>query len=103
MARAMSALMVSRTGLPLSQVSATASISRFCSIRSATRCSTSARSATGVFPQTGAAAHAASSAASMSSAVPRATSVKGLPLTGEMFSKYWPLTGATHCPPIQCS
>ena len=47
-----------------------------------------ARSVTEVLPQAGAAAWAASSAASMSSAVPRAISVKTLPLTGETFSKY---------------
>ena len=60
----------------------------------------SARSAE-VRPQRGAAACAASRAASMSSAVPRATSVNGLPLTGEMFSKYSPLTGSTHSPPMK--
>ena len=51
------------------------------------------RSAGEVLPHAGAAACAASRAASMSSAVPRATSVNGLPLTGEMFSKYSPLIG----------
>ena len=39
----------------------------------------------------------------MSSAVPRATSQKVLPVTGDGFSKYWPLTGGTHSPPIQLS
>ncbi len=62
-----------------------------------------ARSVTEVLPQAGAAACAASSASSMSSAVERATSQKTLPLTGEGFSKYWPLTGATYVPPIQLS
>ena len=37
----------------------------------------------------------------MSSAVPRPTSVNGLPLTGEMLSKYPPLIGATHSPPMK--
>ncbi len=47
-----------------------------------------ARSVVEVFPpHDGAAAWAASRAASMSSSVPRAISVNGLPLTGEMFSK----------------
>jgi hypothetical protein len=31
------------------------------------------------------------------------TSQKALPVTGVMFSKYWPFTGATHSPPIQFS
>ena len=39
----------------------------------------------------------------MSSAVPRAISVNALPVTGEMFSKYSPLTGATHSPPMKLS
>ncbi len=46
-----------------------------------------------VLPQAGAAACAASSASSMSSAVERAISVNTSPVTGEGFSKYWPLTG----------
>jgi len=70
---------------------------------SAMRFSTAARSVVLVLPQAGAALCAASRAASMSSAVPRATSAKGLPVTGEMSSKYCPLTGFTHSPPIQCS
>jgi hypothetical protein len=36
----------------------------------------------------------------MSSAVERAISVNGLPVTGVMFSKYSPLTGGTHSPPM---
>jgi hypothetical protein len=36
----------------------------------------------------------------MSSAVPRPTSQNTCPVTGEMFSKYSPLTGATHSPPM---
>ncbi len=103
MASGMSAAVVSRIGLPLSQVSATASISRFASMTSAILFRIAARSAVLVLPQEGAALWAASSASSMSSAVPRATSVKALPVTGEMFSKYWPLTGLTQPPPIQFS
>ena len=103
MASGMSAASVSRTGLPLSQLSATASFSRFASIRSAILFRTLARSAAEVLPQAGAAACAASSASSTSSAVPRATSQNVCPLTGVGFSKYWPLTGATHSPPIQLS
>ena len=72
-------------------------------MRSAIWLRMTARSATEVLPQAGAAACAASSASSMSSAVPRAISQKTLPLTGERFSKYWPLTGATYSPPIQLS
>ena len=51
----------------------------------------------------GLAACAASRASSMSSASERATSQNGLPVTGETFSKYWPLTGATHSPPMKFS
>ncbi len=40
---------------------------------------------------------------SMSSAVPRAISVNVLPVTGEMFSKYSPFSGATHSPPMKWS
>ena len=43
---------------------------------------------------------AASSASSTSSAVERAISVKISPVTGEGFSKYWPLTGGTYSPPM---
>ncbi len=103
MASGMSALMVSRTGLPLSQLSATAIFSRFCSMRSAILFRMTARSAGAVLPQAGAAWCAASSASSTSSLVDRATSQNGWPLTGETFSKYMPLTGATRSPPIQLS
>ena len=103
MASGRSAARVSRTGLPFSQLSATASASRFCSIRSAILLRTAARSAAAVRAQPGAAACAASSARSTSSAVPRAISVNGLPLTGVGFSKYRPSAGATYSPPIQWS
>ena len=69
-------------------------------MRSAILLRITARSATEVVPQAGAAAWAASSAFSMSSAVERATSVKILPVTGVGFSKYSPLTGGTHWPPM---
>ena len=39
----------------------------------------------------------------MSSAVDRAISVNGWPVTGEMFSKYSPLAGGTHSPPMKLS
>ena len=81
-ASGMSAARVSRTGLPFSQVSATASISRFASMASAIRFSTAARSVRDVSPHASLAACAASSASSTSSAVDLATSQKGLPLTG---------------------
>ena len=69
----MSALRVSRTALPLSQVSVTASSSRFCSMRSAIFSRMFERSCTEVRPQASAAAWAASRALSMSSAVERGT------------------------------
>ena len=87
--------------MPFSQVSPTASISRLSSIRSAILFRMTARSPTEVLPQAGAALWAASRASSMSSAVPRATSQKVWPFTGDGFSKYWPLTGSTYSPPIQ--
>jgi len=59
-----------------------------------------ARSVVEVSAQAVLAAWAASSAASMSSALERATSVNTLPVTGVVFSKYWPLRGATHSPPM---
>ena len=70
-------------------------------MRSAIRLRMIERSPGEVLPQAGAAACAASSAASMSSAVPRAISVNGLPLTGEMFSKYSPFIGSTQSPPMK--
>ena len=100
MASGMSAARVSRMGLPLSQVSATASISRFSSITSAMRWSAAARSATGVLPHASLAPCAASRASSMSSARERATSQNGLPVTGEMFSKYFSFFGFTNSPPM---
>ncbi|MNV97558.1 hypothetical protein D3C71_1926930 [compost metagenome] len=60
-----------------------------------------ARAVVDVSAQARLAACAASSAASMSSALERATSVKTLPVTGVVFSKYWPLRGATHWPPMK--
>ena len=62
-----------------------------------------ARSAALVLPHAGAALWAASRASSTSSAVERAISVKISPVTGEGFSKYWPLTGATYSPPMMLS
>ena len=46
---------------------------------------------------------AASSASSMSSTEERGIFVNTLPSTGERLSKYSPLTGATHWPPIKFS
>ena len=99
----MSAARHSRIGLPLSHDSASAMASRFSSIRSAIRSRTSERSAAEVAFHPGAAAHAASRAASMSSDVPRPTSQKTWPVIGVTFSKYSPLTGATHSPPMKWS
>ena len=101
MASGMSAAVVSRIGLPLSQVSARAISSRFASIRSAIRLRISARSAALVRPQASLAACAASSAASTSSAFDRATSQSTWPFTGERFSKYLPLLGSTKLPPMK--
>ena len=99
----MSAARHSRTGLPFSHVSATAMASRFASMRSAMRVSTSARSAGEVFAHAGNAFQPASTAASTSFAVPRAISVNGLPVTGLMSSKYWPSAGGTYRPPMKWS
>ena len=59
---------------------------------------TFARSVVEVFAQAALAACAASSASSTSSAVERGISQNGRPVTGVMFSKYWPFAGATHWP-----
>ncbi len=69
-------------------------------MRSAIRSRTLDRSCTEVRPQASAAAWAASRAFSMSSAVERGNSAISLPLTGEVFSKYCPFTGATNSPPM---
>ena len=99
----MSAARVSRTGLPLSQVSASATAWRLASIRSAILFRITARSATLVLPQASFAAWAASRASSTSAASERATSHRTRPFTGEVFSKYRPLTGATQRPPMKLS
>lgn len=78
---------VSRRGLPLSMVSAIASSSRFCSMRSAILSKMLARSVTLVLPQRGWAAWAASSAALMSLASDWGTRQKALPVMGERLSK----------------
>ena len=82
----MSAASVSRTGLPFSQLSATASISRFSSIASAILFSTRDRSVVEVSPQATLAACAASSASSTSSGVESGTWVKGSPVAGVRLS-----------------
>src|SRR5450756_2413837 len=78
----MSAAKVSRTGLPFSQLSATASISAFFSITSAMALSTAARSVADASPQASLAACAASRASSTSSGVDSATSVIGPGVAG---------------------
>ena len=103
MAKGMSAARVSRRALPLSQVSARAKTSRLASITSAILRSMLLRSVAEELFQDGAAAQAASSANSMSSAVERGMRVKALPSTGETFSKYCPMVGATHLPPMKFS
>ncbi len=60
-----------------------------------------ARSVGEVAPQASLAACAASSAASTSCALERGIWVKALPVTGVMLSKYWPLFGSTHAPPMK--
>src|SRR6202042_919582 len=94
---------VSRTGLPFSQLSATASISWFFSIASAIALSTSARSAAGASPQASFAAWAASSASSTSSGVESATSVIGPAVAGARSRRYLPCVGASHLPPMKFS
>ncbi len=86
-ASGMSAARVSRTGLPFSQVSATAIFSRCSSRRSAILLRMPARSAVDVRPHWSAARCAASRASSTSAAEERATSQKTLPVTGLGFSK----------------
>ena len=103
MANGMSALIVSRIGLPLSIVSAVANNSRFASKRSAILSNIFARSCTDVLPHLSAAACAASNANSTSAAPDRAALVYGKPVIGVITSKYSPLTGATHFPPIKLS
>ena len=99
----MSAARVSRTGLPFSQLSATASSSRCSSIASATLLSTFARSVDEVSPQAVFAACAASSASSTSAGVERGTSVNTSPVAGVGFSEYSPSRGGTQVPPMKLS
>ena len=99
----MSAASVSRTGLPFSQLSATASISRLSSITSATLFRTRERSACEASPHASFAACAASSARSTSSGVERGTSVNGSPVAGVRFVEYSPCTGAIQWPPMKFS
>ena len=103
MAKGMSAANVSRTGLPLSHVSATASSSKFCSKRSAIFNNRFERVVGDALFQDALAACAASSASSISAVEERGIFVNTLPSTGEMLSKYSPLTGGTHLPPIKFS
>src|SRR5450759_4149890 len=99
----MSAARVSRTGLPFSQLSATASISAFFSITSAMALSTAARSVADASPQASLAACAASRASSTSSGVDSATSVIGLAVAGVRSTRYLPCVGANHLPPMKFS
>ena len=99
----MSAAIVSLTGLPLSQLSATASGITFSSIASAIRFRTLERSVTEASPHASLAACAASSASSMSSAPDCGTSVNGSPVAGVRFAEYCPAIGATHSPPMKFS
>ncbi len=98
-----SAARVSRSAFPLSTVSALASISRFSSMMSAIFNNILLRVAAGVTDQEGNASWAASSAFSMSCLFPLAALVNGLPSIGLMLSKYSPLLGATHLPPMKWS
>src|SRR6185437_5655280 len=99
----MSAASVSRTGLPFSQLSATASMSWLFSIASATALSTFARSVADASPQASFAAWAASSASSTSSGVESATSVIGPAVAGARSTRYLPCVGASHLPPMKFS
>src|SRR6478672_10953124 len=99
----MSAASVSRTGLPFSQLSATASTSWFFSIASAIALSTSARAVAGASPQASFAAWAASNASSTSAGVEWATSVIGPAVAGAKSRRYLPRVGASHLPPMKFS
>ncbi len=99
----MSAPSVSRTGLPFSQLSATANISLLASTRSAIALSTAARSAPVVSPHDSLAACAASRASSTSSGVESATSVIGRAVAGVRSTRYLPWVGAIHLPPMKFS
>src|ERR1700730_8431654 len=99
----MSAASVSRTGLPFSQLSATASMSLFFSIASAIALSTPARSEADASPQASFAAWAASNASSTSSGVESATSVIGPAVAGARSRRYLPCVGANHLPPMKFS
>ena len=99
----MSAASVSRTGLPFSQLSATASISACSSIASATLVSTRARAAGDSWPHASFAACAASSAVSTSAGVESATSQIGLAVAGLRFTRYLPSAGGSHLPSMKFS
>src|SRR5471030_3291096 len=99
----MSAFRVSRTGLPFSQDSATASISLLASIASAIAFRTAARSVAEASPQASFAAWAASRASSTSSGLDSATSVIGPAVAGHRSVRYLPWVGANHLPPIKFS
>src|SRR3984885_6309262 len=99
----MSAASVSRTGLPFSQLSATARMSLFFSIASAIALSPPARSEADASPQASFAAWAASNASSTSSGVESATSVIGPAVAGAKFTRYFPCVGASHFPPMKFS
>ena len=95
---------VSRIGLPLSQVSARAIRSRFSSIRSAMLVEDEgalARPRYGPRPPWRHGPHRGPSPRPAASE--RATSQMTRPVTGEVFSKYRPATGATHWPPMKFS
>ena len=87
MASGMSAAVVSRIGLPLSQVSASASRSRFSSIRSAMRLRISGALGDAVRPQASFAACAASSAGLDVGRVGAGDLAELAPVIGEVFSK----------------
>ena len=93
--------MLSRIGLPLSQLSACASTARLSCMRLAMATRMLARSAALVRPHASFAAWAASSACSMSAVAERAISHSGLPFTGEVFSNVRPLAASIHSPPMK--
>src|SRR6516165_2747262 len=99
----MSAASVSRTGLPFSQLSVTASISRCSSMASAILFSTAARCAPGFSPHSSLAAWAASRASSTSSGVDSATSQIGFAVAGLRLTRYLPIAGGSHFPPMKFS
>ena len=98
-----SAANVSLTVFPLSKVSASAIFSKFASIASAILFNNVLLSRTEVCLNDWNALFAAKIAASQSFSFDLGILVNSFPSTGEILSKYSPLIGATHSPPMKFS